>query len=119
MTQDRYLMNLPPQTTPARIEPLATLPVFFKLKGKKVVLVGSSEGAAWKAELLLAAGADLHVFVGDAGDEVFETLLGRYAPEPAPVMRGLDPAYPRLSNDGRKKDVDGRIKSGHDGWRYG
>jgi uroporphyrin-III C-methyltransferase / precorrin-2 dehydrogenase / sirohydrochlorin ferrochelatase len=86
-----------PQSTPARIEPLATLPVFFKLKGKRVVLVGASDGAAWKAELLLAAGADLHVFMGEAGGEAFETLLGRYAPEPVPVMAVLDTAIHDLS----------------------
>ncbi|WP_248306713.1 siroheme synthase CysG [Bosea sp. AAP35] len=45
-----------------RIEPLATLPLFHKLTGRKVVLVGDSEGALWKAELLAATGADLHVF---------------------------------------------------------
>jgi uroporphyrin-III C-methyltransferase/precorrin-2 dehydrogenase/sirohydrochlorin ferrochelatase len=37
--------------------PLATLPVFFKLAGQRVVVVGGSEAAAWKAELLAAAGA--------------------------------------------------------------
>jgi uroporphyrin-III C-methyltransferase/precorrin-2 dehydrogenase/sirohydrochlorin ferrochelatase len=84
-------MNLPPQSTPARIEPLAVLPVFFKLKGKKVVLVGSSEGAAWKAELLLAAGANVHVFTNNEDGEAFNALLERYTLEPQAVMRGLDP----------------------------
>jgi uroporphyrin-III C-methyltransferase/precorrin-2 dehydrogenase/sirohydrochlorin ferrochelatase len=42
-----------------RIEPLATLPLFHKLDGRKVVLAGGSEAALWKAELLAAAGADL------------------------------------------------------------
>lgn len=47
---------------PGRIAPLAVLPVFFKLKGKRVVLAGASDGALWKAELLAACGAELHVF---------------------------------------------------------
>ena len=43
----------------ARIGPLAILPLFHKLDGRKAVVVGTSEGADWKAELLGAAGADL------------------------------------------------------------
>lgn len=54
----------PLATAPARIAPLATLPLFHKLAGRKVVLVGASEGAVWKAELLLAAGANLLVLAG-------------------------------------------------------
>ncbi|BCB19833.1 siroheme synthase CysG [Bosea sp. ANAM02] len=53
-----------PEPTAARIEPLATLPLFHKLEGRKVVLAGGTEGALWKAELLAAAGAELHVFAG-------------------------------------------------------
>ena len=46
----------------ARIDPLAVLPVFFNLHGKAVVLAGATDGALWKAELLLASGAELHVY---------------------------------------------------------
>lgn len=54
-----------PELSPSRrIEPLATLPLFHKLAGRKVVLAGDSEGALWKAELLAATGADLMVFAG-------------------------------------------------------
>jgi uroporphyrin-III C-methyltransferase/precorrin-2 dehydrogenase/sirohydrochlorin ferrochelatase len=68
MTQRR------PETNRARrIEQLATLPLFHKLEGRKVVLAGGSEGALWKAELLAATGADLHVFAGQ-GAEPFEAL---------------------------------------------
>ncbi|MDB5556610.1 MAG: cysG [Rhizobium sp.] len=45
-----------------RIATLAALPVFFELRGKPVLVGGGSEGAAWKAELLAAAGAEVHVF---------------------------------------------------------
>jgi uroporphyrin-III C-methyltransferase/precorrin-2 dehydrogenase/sirohydrochlorin ferrochelatase len=48
-----------PEATPARIAPLPNLPLFHKLAGRKVVVVGASDGAAWKAELVAAAGAEL------------------------------------------------------------
>ncbi|MFZ2100826.1 MAG: siroheme synthase CysG [Oricola sp.] len=43
-----------------RMDDLATLPVFFKLAGKRAVVAGGSDAAAWKAELLTAAGANVH-----------------------------------------------------------
>lgn len=46
----------------SRIGPLANLPVFFKLDGKRVVLAGGGEPALWKAELLAATGALVEVF---------------------------------------------------------
>jgi len=58
----------PNLAAPERIAPLATLPVFHKLKGRTVVLVGNSEGARWKAELLAATGARVLALVG-AGTE--------------------------------------------------
>jgi uroporphyrin-III C-methyltransferase/precorrin-2 dehydrogenase/sirohydrochlorin ferrochelatase len=51
-----------PNEAPARVAPLAVLPVFFALKGKPVVVAGGSDGAAWKAELLAATGALVHVY---------------------------------------------------------
>ncbi len=50
-----------PRETTARMGDLATLPVFFKLKGKTALLAGGSAGTAWKAELLAAAGATVTV----------------------------------------------------------
>jgi uroporphyrin-III C-methyltransferase/precorrin-2 dehydrogenase/sirohydrochlorin ferrochelatase len=44
------------------MDALATLPVFFKLKTKRAVVAGGSEPAAWKAELLAAAGANVDVY---------------------------------------------------------
>jgi uroporphyrin-III C-methyltransferase/precorrin-2 dehydrogenase/sirohydrochlorin ferrochelatase len=43
-----------------RIGPLANLPLFHRLKGRKAVVFGNSVGADWKAELLAAAGAEVH-----------------------------------------------------------
>ena len=44
----------PETAAPRRIDTLAVLPVFLKLAGRRVVLAGGDEGAAWKAELLAA-----------------------------------------------------------------
>ncbi len=49
----------------ARIGALATLPVFFDLKDKPVLLIGGTEAAAWKAELLAATGANVEVHAPD------------------------------------------------------
>jgi uroporphyrin-III C-methyltransferase/precorrin-2 dehydrogenase/sirohydrochlorin ferrochelatase len=42
-----------------RIGPLPNLPLFHKLERRKAVVVGESDGAKWKAELLAAAGAEV------------------------------------------------------------
>jgi uroporphyrin-III C-methyltransferase / precorrin-2 dehydrogenase / sirohydrochlorin ferrochelatase len=55
----RSPIRQPSETASARMQPLASLPVFVKLDGKPVLLAG---GDAWKAELLVASGATLHVF---------------------------------------------------------
>jgi uroporphyrin-III C-methyltransferase/precorrin-2 dehydrogenase/sirohydrochlorin ferrochelatase len=61
----------PPLEMPsARMEPLARVPVFFALGHKRVVVAGGSPGAAWKAELLSAAGADVNVFAPEACEEL-------------------------------------------------
>jgi uroporphyrin-III C-methyltransferase/precorrin-2 dehydrogenase/sirohydrochlorin ferrochelatase len=52
------------------MEPLARLPVFFALEGKRAVIAGGSAAAAWKAELLAAAGAKVEVFATEASDEL-------------------------------------------------
>jgi len=52
---------------------MARLPVFFTLEGKRGIVAGSGSAAAWKAELLSAAGARVDVF----------------APEPAEGLRAL------------------------------
>lgn len=63
----------PEPTTARRIERLATLPLFHKLEGRKVVLAGAGDGALWKAELLAAAGAELVIFSGPETD-LFDAL---------------------------------------------
>jgi len=58
------------QQNSARIAPLAVLPVFFDLRGKRVVVIGGSEPAAWKIELLAAAGARVDVFAEEVCEEL-------------------------------------------------
>ncbi len=57
---------------PGTIEPLATLPIFLKLRGKKAVVAGGTPPAVWKAELLAAAGASVQVFASDPCDEMLD-----------------------------------------------
>ena len=49
---------------------LARLPVFLSLEGRRCVLAGGSHAAAWKAELLSAAGARVEVYAGAVSDEM-------------------------------------------------
>ncbi|RVU17769.1 siroheme synthase CysG [Methylobacterium oryzihabitans] len=65
----------PRETRSPGLDPLAVLPVFVTLTGKRAVLAGANGGAAWKVKLLAAAGAHVDV----------------YAPEPTEEMR-LAPA---------------------------
>lgn len=64
------IARTPEETRPGRMPPLARLPVFFALIGKRVVLAGGSNAAAWKAELMLAAGARLEVYAEEFSDEM-------------------------------------------------
>jgi uroporphyrin-III C-methyltransferase / precorrin-2 dehydrogenase / sirohydrochlorin ferrochelatase len=67
----------PGERTLDAIAPLATLPVFFKLAGKRVVVAGGSEAVAWKSELLAAAGAEVEVFAADISDQMIEIAARR------------------------------------------
>ena len=60
----------PSETTPPRMEPLARLPVFFALDGKRAVVAGGTPAAAWKAELLSAAGAAVEVYAAEPCEEL-------------------------------------------------
>jgi uroporphyrin-III C-methyltransferase/precorrin-2 dehydrogenase/sirohydrochlorin ferrochelatase len=53
---------------------LARLPVFYALEGKRVVLAGGSQAAAWKAELLSAAGAQIDVYADEISDDMLMLL---------------------------------------------
>jgi uroporphyrin-III C-methyltransferase/precorrin-2 dehydrogenase/sirohydrochlorin ferrochelatase len=49
---------------------LERLPVFFALDSKRALVAGGSAAAAWKAELLSAAGAHVDVYATDVTDEL-------------------------------------------------
>jgi uroporphyrin-III C-methyltransferase / precorrin-2 dehydrogenase / sirohydrochlorin ferrochelatase len=55
---------------PSSIGSLAMLPVFFNLRGKCALVAGGSAAAAWKAELLAAAGAEVHVYAEVLSEEM-------------------------------------------------
>jgi uroporphyrin-III C-methyltransferase / precorrin-2 dehydrogenase / sirohydrochlorin ferrochelatase len=67
---DREDIDLPP------MQGLATLPVFFDIAGKRALLAGGSPQAAWKAELLQAAGAHVDVYA-DAFSADMQALAAR------------------------------------------
>jgi uroporphyrin-III C-methyltransferase/precorrin-2 dehydrogenase/sirohydrochlorin ferrochelatase len=54
------------------MEALARLPVFYALAGKRAVVAGGSAAAAWKAELLIAAGAAVDVYAAEVSEELTE-----------------------------------------------
>ncbi|MBS7541014.1 siroheme synthase CysG [Ancylobacter lacus] len=72
----------PSEKSGARMEPLARLPVFFGLEGRRVVLAGGSDAAAWKAELLSASGAEVALFAAEPC-EALRALLA--APPNGPI----------------------------------
>ncbi|MDQ0506946.1 siroheme synthase CysG [Xanthobacter agilis] len=72
------LIRRPSVTPDAHMAPLARLPVFFGLKGRRVVVAGEGSAVAWKAELLCAAGARVEVFT----------------PAPVPELESLTRAPP-------------------------
>lgn len=57
-----------------RIGELAILPIFFKLQGKKAIIAGGTDAAAWKAELLAAAGANVHIYA-EILDQEFDAII--------------------------------------------
>lgn len=67
---------VPPQETrAARMRPLAVLPAFFDLKGKRVVLAGEGDGLLWKCELVAAAGAEIDLYwTGDVPSELSDLV---------------------------------------------
>ena len=64
------MSRAPAEIQTTRMGPLARLPAFFALEGKRAVVAGGSEPAAWKAELLSAAGARVEVFAVAPGEEM-------------------------------------------------
>jgi len=61
---------------PSSIGSLAVLPVFFNLRGKRALVAGGSAAATWKAELLAAAGAAVHVYAQVLSEEMSALIAG-------------------------------------------
>jgi uroporphyrin-III C-methyltransferase / precorrin-2 dehydrogenase / sirohydrochlorin ferrochelatase len=80
------LTRKPIDAQPGRMSALARLPVFLALEGKRALLAGGSAAAAWKAELLSAAGARVEVYA----EEICDELRGLIADPPRGeiVVRG-------------------------------
>jgi uroporphyrin-III C-methyltransferase / precorrin-2 dehydrogenase / sirohydrochlorin ferrochelatase len=76
----------PSEAQRGRMQALARLPVFFALEGKRVLLAGGSPAAAWKAELMSAAGARVEVYAHDICEEMSRLIAD--PPRGAIVMRG-------------------------------
>ena len=66
------MTRTPSEARAPRMEPLARLPVFFALANKRAVIAGGSTAAAWKAELLTAAGAAVEVYAPNPSDEMID-----------------------------------------------
>lgn len=62
--------------TQSRIDELAVLPVFFKLCDRQVVIIGGTDAAAWKAELLCKTGAKVHIYAPEISD-TFMNLIAK------------------------------------------
>lgn len=71
------LHRKPCELSPPRMEALARLPVFFALEGRLVVVEGDNQAAAWKVELMLAAGADVALFAAEPCPELLALIADR------------------------------------------
>jgi uroporphyrin-III C-methyltransferase / precorrin-2 dehydrogenase / sirohydrochlorin ferrochelatase len=70
---------------PPRMAALARLPIFLALDGKRAVVAGDSAAAAWKVELLSAAGAAVEVFAARPCEEL--RALAAWPPRGAIALR--------------------------------
>jgi uroporphyrin-III C-methyltransferase / precorrin-2 dehydrogenase / sirohydrochlorin ferrochelatase len=75
--------NKPAEIEPARMAALSRLPLFYSLTGKRAVVAGNTAAAAWKAELLSAAGAQVEVFAALPAEEML--ALAATAPPPGAI----------------------------------
>jgi uroporphyrin-III C-methyltransferase/precorrin-2 dehydrogenase/sirohydrochlorin ferrochelatase len=86
------LARVSPAVRPERMATLSRLPVFLALDGRRAVVAGGTPGAAWKAELLSAAGASVDVYAASASDELLAVA--------ADAPRGAVAVHPRDWNPG-------------------
>ncbi|MEP7454016.1 SAM-dependent methyltransferase [Phyllobacterium sp. SB3] len=65
-------------TAQVRMSRLAKLPVFWELKGRRAIVLGGTDAAAWKAGLLAACGADVHIYASGL-THAFASLVAKGA----------------------------------------
>jgi uroporphyrin-III C-methyltransferase/precorrin-2 dehydrogenase/sirohydrochlorin ferrochelatase len=65
------LTPIPSEAKPPRMEPLARLPVFLALEGRRALVAGGNAAAAGKAELLSAAGCAVDVYAREPCEEMY------------------------------------------------
>lgn len=87
------------RSVPARMEQLAKLPVFWELDGRRVIVAGGSDAAAWKAELVAACGAAVHVYARDIS-ETFAGLIRKGPAHPQGRFFHHDKAWEMSDMDG-------------------
>jgi uroporphyrin-III C-methyltransferase/precorrin-2 dehydrogenase/sirohydrochlorin ferrochelatase len=85
-------MSRTPIILASRMGPLARLPIFFALDGKRCVVAGAGQAAVWKAELLAAAGGRVEVFALDPGEALQELAAAPPAGSITIVARHWQPA---------------------------
>ncbi len=73
--------RLPQEAAGGRMAALSRLPLFIALRGARCLVVGGSPAAAWKAELLSAAGAEVLIVAMDPSEEILALTA---APTPSP-----------------------------------
>ncbi len=81
----------PLEARPERMAPLARLPVFLALDGKRCVLAGGSHAAAWKAELMSAAGARVEVYAEEISEEMSQVAADAPRGEIVIIQRAWTP----------------------------
>ena len=107
---DELGQRLPDERPVPRMGPLATLPVFFRLAGKRVVVSGGDDAAAWKAELLAATGARVEVYAAEPGEKLLALAASHENIEIVeraivPVdLAGAAMALASAENDGEARD---------------
>jgi uroporphyrin-III C-methyltransferase/precorrin-2 dehydrogenase/sirohydrochlorin ferrochelatase len=72
----RELARAARDVRPERMAAMSRLPVFFALEGRRALVAGDSPAAAWKAELLSATGANVHVYAACACEELLSLIAG-------------------------------------------
>lgn len=82
------IIRTPIEAPAPRMEPLSRLPVFLALEGKRAIVTGGNAAAAWKTELLLAAGAKVDVYAAAVSEEML--AMAQEAPDDRIAIHARD-----------------------------